>query len=49
MTQFANNLPVKRTRKLLRTALMEPVEECGFDSLTLGEIAEWEARGRRLR
>ena len=40
MTQFAHNLRVLRTRKLLRTALLDLVEERGFESLTVGEIAE---------
>src|SRR5690242_1350030 len=40
MTQFASNLRVKRARKLLRTALMDLIEERGFDALTVGEIAE---------
>jgi AcrR family transcriptional regulator len=40
MTQFAHNLRVLRTRKLLRTALLDLIEERGFDALTVGEIAE---------
>jgi AcrR family transcriptional regulator len=40
MTQFARNLRVLRARKLLRTALMDLIEERGFDALTVGEIAE---------
>jgi AcrR family transcriptional regulator len=40
MTQFAHNLRVLRTRKLLRTALLDLVEERGFETLTVGEIAE---------
>jgi AcrR family transcriptional regulator len=40
MTQSASNLRVKRTRKLLRTALIDLIEERGFDDLTVGEIAE---------
>src|ERR1700730_18574085 len=40
MTQFARNLRVLRARKLLRTALLDLVEERGFDALTVGEIAE---------
>ena len=40
MTQPANNLRVRRTQKLLRDSLIELIEERGFDSLTVGEIAE---------
>ena len=40
MTQIAHNLRVLRARKLLRTALMDLVEERGFYALTVGEIAE---------
>jgi AcrR family transcriptional regulator len=40
MTQFAHNLRVRRARKLLLAALMDLVEERGFDALTVGEIAE---------
>jgi len=40
MTQPANNLRVRRTQKLLREALIELIEERGFDTLTVGEIAE---------
>ncbi len=40
MTQPANNLRVRRTQKLLREALIELIEERGFDALTVGEITE---------
>ncbi len=40
MTQSGTNLRVRRTRKLLREALIELIEERGFDSLTVGEITE---------
>jgi AcrR family transcriptional regulator len=40
MTQPVNNLRVRRTQKLLREALIELIEERGFDTLTVGEIAE---------
>src|ERR1700736_1721270 len=40
MTQSAHNLRIKRTQKLLRTALMDLIEERDFDELTVGEIAE---------
>jgi AcrR family transcriptional regulator len=39
-SQSTSNLRVKRTRKLLRTALLDLVEERGFEALTVGEIAE---------
>ena len=38
MAQAANNLSVRRTQKLLREALIELIEERGFDALTVGEI-----------
>lgn len=38
MSQPTENLRVRRTRKLLRDALMELIEERGFDRLTVGEI-----------
>jgi AcrR family transcriptional regulator len=38
MTQPENNLRVRRTQKLLREALVELIEERGFDALTVGEI-----------
>jgi AcrR family transcriptional regulator len=40
MTQPVNNLRVKRTQKLLREALIELIEERGFDALTIGELTE---------
>ncbi len=40
MTQPANNLRVKRMQKLLREALIELIEDRGFEALTIGEITE---------
>lgn len=40
MTQQTANLRVRRTQKLLREALVELIEEQGFDALTIGEITE---------
>jgi AcrR family transcriptional regulator len=40
MTQPVQNLRLRRTQKLLREALIELIEERGFDALTVGEIAE---------
>ena len=40
MSQPANNLRVKRSQKFLREALIDLIEEQGFDALTVGEIAE---------
>jgi len=40
MTQNSGDLRARRTRKLLREALLELIEERGFDTLTVGEIAE---------
>ncbi|MGZ6392465.1 MAG: TetR/AcrR family transcriptional regulator [Ktedonobacterales bacterium] len=40
MSQQASNLRVRRTQKLLREALVELIEERGFDALTVGEITE---------
>ena len=40
MTQPASNLRVRRTQKLLREALIELIEERGFEALTIGEITE---------
>ena len=38
MTQTVSNLRVRRTQKLLREALIELIEERGFDALTVGEL-----------
>jgi AcrR family transcriptional regulator len=38
MTQSVDNVRVRRTRKLLREALIELIEERGFEALTIGEI-----------
>ena len=38
MTRPASNLRVRRTQKLLREALIELIEERGFDALTVGEL-----------
>lgn len=40
MSQSNRKLRIKRTHKLLRTALMDLIEERDFDALTVGEIAE---------
>ncbi len=40
MTRLEPNVRVRRTQKLLREALIELIEERGFDGLTVGEIAE---------
>jgi AcrR family transcriptional regulator len=40
MTQPESNLRVRRTQKLLREALIELIEERGFEALTIGEITE---------
>ncbi len=40
MTQPSGDLRVRRTRKLLREALIELIKEQGFDKLTVGEIAQ---------
>ena len=40
MSQSGKNLRVRRTQKLLREALIELIEERGFDALTVGEITE---------
>lgn len=40
MSQQPESLRVRRTRKLLRDALIELIEEHGFESLTVGEITE---------
>src|SRR5215510_13011025 len=34
------NLRLRRTQKLLREALIELIEERGFDALTIGELTE---------
>jgi AcrR family transcriptional regulator len=40
LPQQADNLRVRRTRTLLRAALVELIEERSFDRLTVGEITE---------
>ena len=40
MTRQGSNLRVRRTQKLLREALIELIEERGFEALTIGEITE---------
>jgi AcrR family transcriptional regulator len=40
VTQPVSNLRVRRTQRLLREALIELIEERGFDALTVGEIAQ---------
>ncbi|SEO09176.1 TetR/AcrR family transcriptional regulator [Actinacidiphila rubida] len=40
MSQPTENLRVRRTRKLLRDALVELIEERGFDRLTVGQVTE---------
>lgn len=40
MTRLASNVRVRRTQKLLREALVELIEERGFDALTVGELTE---------
>jgi AcrR family transcriptional regulator len=40
MTRNSGDLRARRTRKLLRDALLELIEERGFDAITVGEIAE---------
>jgi AcrR family transcriptional regulator len=40
MSQPGKNLRLRRTQKLLRDALVELIEERGFDALTVGEITE---------
>jgi AcrR family transcriptional regulator len=40
MSQPEKGLRVRRTQKLLREALIELIEERGFDALTVGEITE---------
>ncbi len=38
MTQALGNVRVRRTQKLLREALIELIEERGFEALTIGEL-----------
>ncbi len=38
MTQPEKNLRLRRTQKLLREALIELIEERGFEALTIGSI-----------
>jgi|SRR5579859_1248967 len=38
MSQPTKNLRLRRTQKLLREALVELIEERGFDALTIGEL-----------
>lgn len=40
VTQAEPNLRVRRTQKLLRDAVVQLIEERGFDALTIGEITE---------
>lgn len=40
MTRQVGNLRVRRTQKLLREALVDLIEERGFEALTVGEITE---------
>lgn len=40
MSERKTNLRVRRTRKLLREALIELIEEKGFDTLTIVELTE---------
>ena len=40
MTQKAGNVRVRRMQKLLREALIELIEERGFEALTIGELTE---------
>ncbi|WP_377272156.1 TetR/AcrR family transcriptional regulator [Peterkaempfera sp. SMS 1(5)a] len=40
MSQSGENLRVRRTRRLLRGALVELIEERGFDKVTVGEVTE---------
>lgn len=40
MTQPVSNLRVRRMQKLLREALIELIEERGFEALTIGELTE---------
>src|SRR5215213_284330 len=38
MSQPGKNVRLRRTQKLLRDALIELIEERGFDALTIGEL-----------
>src|SRR5690349_12248351 len=38
MSQQKNNVRIRRTQKLLREALIDLIEERGFDALTVGEL-----------
>lgn len=40
MTHDVKNLRVRRTQKLLREALIDLIDERGFEALTIGEITE---------
>jgi len=40
MTQQMKNVRMRRTQKLLREALLELIEEQGFDALTVGALTE---------
>ena len=40
MSQQVQNARLKRTQKLLREALIELIEERGFEALTIGELTE---------
>src|SRR5690242_20497371 len=40
VTQAVSNLRIRRTQKLLRDALVELIEERGFEEVTVSEIAE---------
>ena len=40
MSRNSTDLRARRTRKLLRDALLELIEECGFDALTVDELAK---------
>jgi len=40
MTQQGKNVRLRRTQKLLREALIELIEERGFEALTIGELTE---------
>ena len=40
MSQQEKNLRLRRTQKLLREALVELIDERGFDAITIGELTE---------